>query len=138
MSYAADAVILGTSTGSTAYNRSAGERIIEQLIGGIVLAPLAPTAPHSVFNRSVVIEPSRPLDLTVLPSARRVAVATRGQVVRHVIRGGHGQCQLARWHGSSHQAWHLDLLRTSSAQAEGHRTHRARRFRQLTESSGPL
>lgn len=84
VSYAADAVIVATPTGSTAYNFSAGGPIIDPLIGGIVVTP---SAPHSVFNRSIIVDPSQWLSLRVLPSAGRVEVEVDGQVATSLVPG---------------------------------------------------
>jgi NAD+ kinase len=84
VSYAADAVIVATPTGSTAYNFSAGGPIVDPLIGGIVVTP---SAPHSVFNRSIIVDPSQCLSLRVLPSAGRLAVEVDGQVLTYVVPG---------------------------------------------------
>jgi NAD+ kinase len=84
VSYAADAVIVATPTGSTAYNFSAGGPIIDPLIGGIVVTP---SAPHSIFNRSIIVDPSQYLTLGVLPSAGRLAVEVDGQVATYVLPG---------------------------------------------------
>jgi NAD+ kinase len=84
VSYAADAVIVATPTGSTAYNFSAGGPIIDPLIRGIVVTP---SAPHSVFNRSIIVDPSQRLSLRVLPSAGRLAVEVDGQVATYVAPG---------------------------------------------------
>jgi NAD+ kinase len=82
VSYAADAVIVATPTGSTAYNFSAGGPIVDPLIGGIVVTP---SAPHSVFNRSIIVDPSQSLSLRVLPSAGRLAVEVDGQVATYLL-----------------------------------------------------
>ncbi|HUJ64775.1 MAG TPA: NAD(+)/NADH kinase [Acidimicrobiales bacterium] len=84
VSYAADAVIVATPTGSTAYNFSAGGPIIDPSVAGIVVTP---SAPHSVFNRSIIIDPAHSLSLTLLPSAGRLAVEVDGQVATYVRAG---------------------------------------------------
>jgi NAD+ kinase len=84
VSYVADAVIVATPTGSTAYNFSAGGPIIDPLIRGVVVTP---SAPHSVFNRSIIVDPSQSLSLRVLPSAGRLAVEVDGQVATYVAPG---------------------------------------------------
>lgn len=81
VSYAADAVIVSTPTGSTAYNFSAGGPIIDPSVSGILVTP---SAPHSVFNRSIMVDPSQRLSLRVLPSGGRLAVEVDGQVATHV------------------------------------------------------
>ena len=84
VSYAADAVICATPTGSTAYNFSAGGPIIDPAIDGIVVTP---SSSHSVFNRSIIINASQDLSLKLMPSAGRLAVEVDGQVVTHVVAG---------------------------------------------------
>jgi NAD+ kinase len=84
VSYAADAVIVATPTGSTAYNFSAGGPIIDPSVGGILVTP---SSPHSVFNRSIMVNPSQRLSLTLLPSAGRLAVEVDGQVATYVVPG---------------------------------------------------
>jgi NAD+ kinase len=84
VNYAADAVIVATPTGSTAYNLSAGGPIIEPSVAGIVVTP---SSSHSVYNRSVIVDPSHSLSLTLLPSAGRLAVEIDGRVVKHVVAG---------------------------------------------------
>jgi len=83
-SYAADAVIVATPTGSTAYNFSAGGPIIDPSVGGIVVTP---SSSHSVFNRSIIIDPSHWLKLKLMPSSGRLAVEVDGQVATHVVAG---------------------------------------------------
>lgn len=84
VSYAADAVIVATPTGSTAYNFSAGGPIIDPSVAGVVVTP---SSSHSVFNRSIIINPSHHLSLTLMPSAGRLAVEVDGQVATHVDAG---------------------------------------------------
>lgn len=84
VSYAADAVIVSTPTGSTAYNFSAGGPIVDPSVGGIVVTP---SSSHSVFNRSIIINPSHCLSLKLISSAGRLAVEVDGQVATHVVAG---------------------------------------------------
>lgn len=84
VSYAADAVIVATPTGSTAYNFSAGGPIIDPSVGGIVVTP---SSSHSVFNRSIIVNPHQRLSLTLMSSAGRLAVEVDGQVATHVVAG---------------------------------------------------
>ena len=84
VSYAADAVIVATPTGSTAYNFSAGGPIVAPSVDGILVTP---SAPHSVFNRSVMIDPSHDLCLRILPGSGRLAVEVDGRVATHVTPG---------------------------------------------------
>jgi NAD+ kinase len=84
VSYAADAVIVATPTGSTAYNFSAGGPIIDPSVAGILVTP---SAPHSVFNRSIMVNPSQCLSLTLLPSAGRLAVEVDGRIATYLVPG---------------------------------------------------
>ncbi len=84
VSYAADAVIVATPTGSTAYNFSAGGPIIDPSVGGMVVTP---SSSHSVFNRSIIVNPSQRLSLTLMSSAGHLAVEVDGRVATHVAAG---------------------------------------------------
>lgn len=84
VSYAADAVIVSTPTGSTAYNFSAGGPIVAPSVPGILVTP---SSPHSVFNRSVMVDHRHTLSLGILPSSGRLAVEVDGAVEAYVTHG---------------------------------------------------
>ena len=84
VSYAADAVIVATPTGSTAYNFSAGGPIVAPSIGGILVTP---SSPHSVFNRSIMVDRNHSLSLSVLPHSGRLAVEVDGEIASYVEPG---------------------------------------------------
>ncbi len=84
VSYSADAVIVATSTGSTAYNFSAGGPIVAPSVPGILVTP---AAPHSVFNRSIMVDYAHALRLRILPPSGRLAVEVDGVVTTHVAAG---------------------------------------------------
>jgi NAD+ kinase len=84
VSYAADAVIVATPTGSTAYNFSAGGPIVAPSVAGILVTP---SSPHSVFNRSVMVDRRHQLCLSVLPSSGRLAVEVDGRVATYMTPG---------------------------------------------------
>jgi NAD+ kinase len=60
--YAADGVIVATPTGSTAYNLSARGPIVAPTHRALLLTPVSP---HMLFDRSLVLEPTTTLRLTV-------------------------------------------------------------------------
>ena len=76
-SYSADAVIVATPTGSTAYSFAAGGPILSPNAEAIVFTPVAP---HMTFNRTVVAAPDEPVALRVLPHSGQAAVSIDGQL----------------------------------------------------------
>ncbi|MEU4221747.1 NAD(+)/NADH kinase [Actinoplanes sp. NPDC026623] len=73
--YAADAVIVATPTGSTAYSFSAGGPIVSPNVEGLLVSA---AAAHSSFNRSLVLSPDEQLELDVRPTSGRLAVEVDG------------------------------------------------------------
>jgi NAD+ kinase len=84
VSYAADAVVVATPTGSTAYSFSAGGPIVSP---GVEALLVTPAAPHSAYNRGLVVSVHDSLALEVLPPSRRLAVEVDGHVAAHVSAG---------------------------------------------------
>ena len=82
--YAADAVIVATSTGSTAYSFSAGGPIVSPMVEGILVVP---AAAHSSYNRALVLSAEEGLALELLQSSGRLAVEVDGEVVDHLVPG---------------------------------------------------
>ncbi len=82
--YAADAVIVATTTGSTAYSFSAGGPIVAPTVEAILVVP---AAAHSAFNRALVLSVDERLTLDVLPSSGRLAVEVDGRVAGHLVGG---------------------------------------------------
>jgi NAD+ kinase len=75
VNYAADAVIVSTPTGSTAYGFSAGGPIVSPNVEGLIISA---SAAHSSFNRSLVMALDEHLELDVLPRSGRLAVEVDG------------------------------------------------------------
>jgi NAD+ kinase len=82
--YAADAVIVATPTGSTAYSFSAGGPIVSPRAEGLLVTPVAP---HSAFNRALFLSSGERLALTVLAASGELAVEADGRVVGHLCPG---------------------------------------------------
>jgi len=77
VSYAADAVIAATPAGSTAYSFSAGGPIISPSVEALLITP---AAPHSAYNRGVVLSVTDMVTLELLPASGRLAVEVDGRV----------------------------------------------------------
>lgn len=76
-SYSADAVIVASPTGSTAYSFSAGGPILSPRLRALICTPVAP---HMVFNRSLVVPADERVEMSVLDSSGPVAVSVDGQM----------------------------------------------------------
>jgi NAD+ kinase len=84
VSYAADAVVVATPTGSTAYSFSAGGPIVSPSVEGLLVTP---AAPHSAYNRGLVLSVDDALTLEILPSSGPLAVEVDGHVACYVTPG---------------------------------------------------
>ncbi len=84
VSYAADAVVVATPTGSTAYSYAAGGPIACPAIEALLITP---AAPHSAYNRGLVASVHDSLTLEVLPPSTCLAVEADGHVSAHVSPG---------------------------------------------------
>jgi NAD+ kinase len=82
--YAADAVIVATPTGSTAYNFSAGGPLVSPMAEGLLVTPVAP---HSAFNRALFLSSSEKVLLTVLPGSGESALEADGNMVGYLHPG---------------------------------------------------
>ncbi|KAA2266534.1 NAD(+)/NADH kinase [Solihabitans fulvus] len=84
VSYSADAVIVATPTGSTAYSFSAGGPITSPAVEALLVTP---AAPHSAYSRGVVLSVHDEVVLDILPSSGRLAVEVDGEVAGYVQPG---------------------------------------------------
>ena len=84
VSYAADAVIVATPAGSTAYSFSAGGPIVSPAVDALLVTP---AAPHSAYNRGLVVSVHDSLELEILPASGKLAVEVDGQVAVNVGPG---------------------------------------------------
>jgi NAD+ kinase len=76
-SYSADAFVVATPTGSTAYSFAAGGPVLSPHMDAVVFTPVAP---HMTFDRTVVAAPDESVALRVLPNSGRAAVSVDGQL----------------------------------------------------------
>ncbi|MBP2703164.1 NAD(+)/NADH kinase [Microbispora sp. RL4-1S] len=82
--YAADALIVATPTGSTAYNFSAGGPIVSPTVEGFLIVP---AAAHSAFNRALVLSADEEATLDVLPTSGQIAMEVDGAIGGHLGPG---------------------------------------------------
>ncbi len=76
-SYSGDGLIIATPTGSTAYSLSAGGPIINPTMELFVITPICP---HSLYNRSVILDGSDIIKLSVDSRQVQVVLTVDGQV----------------------------------------------------------
>jgi NAD+ kinase len=84
VNYAADAIIVATATGSTAYSFSAGGPIMSPTVEGFVVVP---AAAHSTFSRALVLACEESVRLDLLSTSGEVAVEVDGLVRTHLSAG---------------------------------------------------
>jgi NAD+ kinase len=77
-SYSADALIVATPTGSTAYSFAAGGPIVSPHLDALIFTPVAP---HMAFDRSLVLDAkTQRIGVRVLERSGQVAVTVDGQL----------------------------------------------------------
>jgi NAD+ kinase len=91
--YAGDAVIVATSTGSTAYSYSAGGPIVSPAVEGFLVVP---AAAHSTFNRAVMLSADEDVELTLLPTSGTLAVEVDGGIAAQLEAGDRLRVTAAR------------------------------------------
>lgn len=74
--YTADALVIATPTGSTAYNFAAGGPIVSPRHRGLLVTPVAP---HAAFDRAVFLHPDEQLRVHVLERSAPVLLEIDGQ-----------------------------------------------------------
>ncbi len=83
-SYSADALVISTPTGSTAYSFAAGGPVVSPRVDALVLTPVAP---HMIFNRSLILAADEIVAIWVLEESGPIAVSIDGQL-RGVLEPG--------------------------------------------------
>ena len=83
LTYRADGIVVATSTGSTAYGFSAGGPLIDPRVETLLVTPVAP---HSLFDRSLVIPPDSRIVISVTDD-RPVRVSVDGREIGSLHEG---------------------------------------------------
>jgi NAD+ kinase len=82
--YGADAVVVATPTGSTAYSFSAGGPIVSPSAEGLLVTPVAP---HSAFNRALFLSAGERLALEILPGSGELGMEADGRLIGYLRPG---------------------------------------------------
>lgn len=88
-SYAADGLIVSTPTGSTAYSLSARGPVVSPKHRALLVTPVAP---HMLFDRSLVLDPTETAQIEVL-GEREASVAVDGRPVCNLSSGATVMCR---------------------------------------------
>jgi NAD+ kinase len=80
-----DGIVCATPTGSTAYAFSAGGPILSPIVHAFVVVPVAP---HSLFNRTIVVDPRETVTIAPVGGDNSCVVTTDGRSSLPVPRGG--------------------------------------------------
>lgn len=96
----ADALVVATSTGSTAYALSAGGPIVSPRIEATLVVPVAP---HTLFDRTIVVGPDELVEIELASDQAPALVSCDGREpleieagMRVLVRGGGRPVLLAR------------------------------------------
>lgn len=82
--YAADGLIISTSTGSTAHSLSTGGPIVHPDIPAIILTPICP---HTLSNRPLIVSGEEKIKVRIASSHPDVALTLDGQEVIKLRKG---------------------------------------------------
>lgn len=88
-SYAADGLIVSTPTGSTAYSLSARGPVVSPKHRALLVTPVAP---HMLFDRSLVLDPSETVEIEVL-DGNTASVAVDGRATCSLSGGAKVTCR---------------------------------------------
>lgn len=88
--YAADGLIVSTPTGSTAYSLSARGPVVSPKHRALLVTPVAP---HMLFDRSLVLDPSERVDIEVLGGAHNASLAVDGRASCTLVEGATARCR---------------------------------------------
>jgi len=85
LTYRVDGLVAATSTGSTAYNFSAGGPLVDPQVQAMMLTPVAP---HSLFNRTLVLPTTARIRISVTAN-RPVRLSVDGIEAGSLEEGGY-------------------------------------------------
>jgi NAD+ kinase len=91
-SYKADAVIVATPTGSTAYSLGAGGPILKPDVDAFVITPVSP---HGLTHRPVVVRDSVEIEIQVKTGEEEAYLSVDGQVGMPINDGDSIRCEKA-------------------------------------------
>ncbi|MDR2404942.1 MAG: NAD(+)/NADH kinase [Deltaproteobacteria bacterium] len=109
--YKADGVIISTTTGSTAYNISAGGPVLHPTLSAFVVTPICP---FTLSSRPLVLPLSSRIEVTIEMNTPSVYLTTDGQRARPLVEGdvvtAKSSTSVIRLVKNPHRAY-LDTLR---------------------------
>jgi NAD+ kinase len=91
--YKSDALIIATSTGSTAYSLAAGGPILVPSVKAFVITPVSP---HALTHRPLVVEESSKIVIDVVAGKEEAFLAMDGQLSVPMETGDRIECSLAK------------------------------------------
>ena len=121
--YTADALVIATPTGSTAYSFAAGGPIVSPRHRGLLVTPVAP---HAAFDRACFLHPDEDLRVHVLDRSAPLLLEADGQRVAELQRRRLHPVHDLRRPGAHPAPAAAGLLRARAAQAAAHGLLRAR------------
>ena len=92
--YKADALIIATPTGSTAYSLAAGGPILVPSVRALLITPVSP---HALTHRPLVVEENSRISFTVAVGPEEGFLTMDGQVSVPIKTGDSVQCELAQY-----------------------------------------
>ncbi|HWC17233.1 MAG TPA: NAD(+)/NADH kinase [Terriglobales bacterium] len=92
--YKADALIVATPTGSTAYSLAAGGPILAPRVKALLITPVSP---HALTHRPLVVEESSKITITVAVGPQEGFLTVDGQVSVPIESGDSLECELAQY-----------------------------------------
>jgi len=91
--YKADALIVATPTGSTAYSLAAGGPILAPSVKALLITPVSP---HALTHRPLVVEESSKITITASVGQEEGFLTVDGQVSVPIESGDRVECALAK------------------------------------------